>query len=53
MDDRTPPTLRTKVPPPAARDAAREARRAQALRVNLRRRKALSPTEPSSVTGEH
>jgi len=52
MDDRTPPTTRIKGPPPAPRDAAREARRAEALRVNLRRRKALSSTAASSTTGE-
>jgi hypothetical protein len=47
MDDRTLPTSRFKTAPPAPRDAAREARRAEALRINLRRRKA-SAVAPSA-----
>jgi hypothetical protein len=49
MDDSTPPTSRITGQRPALRDAAREARRAEALRINLRRRKAgltLPPTPP-------
>jgi hypothetical protein len=51
MDDRTQPTSRFRGAAPAPRDAAREARRAEALRINLRRRKAgaSAATEPPAA----
>jgi hypothetical protein len=52
MNDRTPPTPRFKGAPSAPRDAAREARRAQALRVNLRRRKAGVASPTAAPPGE-
>jgi hypothetical protein len=53
MDDRTLPTSRPKSAPPAPRNAAREARRAEALRINLRRRKAAaSPGNTPPSTNE-
>jgi hypothetical protein len=53
MEDRNSPTPRIKGAPAAPRDAAHEARRAEALRANLRRRKAgVSSAAASSSAGE-